>query len=514
MAVTQVTVRELLQITEGDKNVEIQTLRTSIDNANRKLIGLQRDLQNLKSSYWVVLQNINRNLRRKDLELLLSPDRFQTTTPEQSIRTYDPMTQDPDPRINRIQRLLGEGNEIAKVQLNKLEQEIKVVNQSILNFTTQKESAVKQLAEIKDANIITARDNIAKSQYETVYMLYEIYQRYRDLSTDSSSSRKFSSSAPIATQYQLLSQTFKAYAERDPDVLKGNLKLLLEDPGCDENGKALNELLERRAKVLADNKDSAGNPIITSDMKKNVDLMFRNINDGHISQNVSRQNDMKRTPRKGNAFNELTATIDHYVTASTNAINNVLSGLSPTGKPVQIFGVNLNSVLDASYFSDAITSKMRREMIGLYDGMPLCSDTTKSENEQAMVKDQKGLAKAEESASLLIASQFSNAARKVTKSNAEAMNSLGNSYAEVDKAIRSPKNSNTSDYTLTIERKTYTSKNQHDSFVLNNARLAYDKATSYRINQDILEEDYQKYIEKIQGAIESGTACNVEERKY
>jgi prefoldin subunit 5 len=178
MAVIQTTVNELLELTQGVKNIKVQNLRTTIDYANRKIISLQRHLENLRSAYTLIKQNIYRDQTFEDLNT--TPDQYQTIDPIQSIQHYDVMPSDPDPRINWARRRLEESIALSKRHLEKIDEEIKSTSADITKLTYEKQQAIEELATIADVNVAVSRDNIVKSQYSITYMLYEIHKKYRD----------------------------------------------------------------------------------------------------------------------------------------------------------------------------------------------------------------------------------------------------------------------------------------------------------------------------------------------
>jgi hypothetical protein len=507
MAVNQVTVNELFQLAEGSKNISVQALRTSIDYANRKIVTLQKNVQNLKSAFVLTLQNINRNLTKEDLDKYFSPDRYQTLDPTQVIKPYDTVTPDPDPRVNWVRRRLEEMNKEQKKELYRLENEIKEVSSVITQLSFMRDQNIKQLAGIQNANIISARDNIARIQYETIYALEEISKRYHDLSTDSSGNRIHSSSPPITRQYQILQDTFRAYASRDPDVNKGNLHLLLEDPGCPENMAAIKVVLDQRRAVLVPQ-----NVELPSDIKKFTEKMSASINDSFISQNISRQATDKRIPAQDNAVTSLVDNADKMLGSMFTKINNTLSGLTPKGQNTQkIFGLNVNAIYDSTGFSGAVTNWFNRVMKNNYDGIPFCNET-ETGIAQAKDADNANKVQAEGDASLMVADQFTKAAKRVTQNASQATIALNDALAQITAAVKEPSDGYYWEKTLLLGTIKFVSLTAHDGKVLNQAGQAADKGALYRNKGDITEVDYQKYIKQIQTLILTGTNCVVSER--
>jgi hypothetical protein len=510
MAVTQVTVTELIQIAEGSKNIGIQTVRTTFDYANRKIVSLQKHLQNLKGAYILTLQNVNRNLTKEELDKYFSPDRFQTIDPTQVIKSYDDLGPDPDSRINRVRRRLDEITGEQKKELYRLENEIKSVSSTINKFTQMRDDAIEQLALMENVNIISSRDNIARVQYETIFMLEQISKRYLDLSTDATGARIHSSSPSITRQYKILQDTFSAYASRDPDVLKGNLKLLLEDPGCPENRQAIKTVLDRRGKVLANS-----NGIFPPGIARFAEKMSAVINDSFISQNVSRQATEKRLPDTDNAVTILVDNLDKKLGDMFTKANNLLSGLTPEGKNTPtIFGLNVNAFYDSTGFSGAVTNFFNRIMQNNYDGVPLCG-VTDTATAQAQTADSSNVQQAEISGGQMTSNQYANVAKVTTKNETDAQTALTSALAEVTKAVNEPEVPSIKwENHLTLDRISYTSESYHDGKVLDKAGQAASKALIFSFEHTISLGAYQEYITNLQSTIDHGTACVSVERSY
>jgi hypothetical protein len=510
MAVTQVTVSELLQLSQGSLNVGIQTVRTQFDYANRKIVTLQKHLQDLKSAYILTLQNVNRNLTKEELDKNFSPDRFQTIDPTQVIKPYDDPGPDPDARINRIRRRLDEITGEQKKVLYNLEEEIKKVGSTITQFTQMRNGALGQLALMENVNIISSRDNIARVQYETIHTLEQISKRYLDLSTDATGARIHSSSPPITRQYKILQDAFQAYASRDPDVLKGNLKLLLEDPGCPENRQAIKTALDRRRAVLANKGGVLPPDIVQLDQK-----MQATINDSFISQNVSRQAKEKRLPEPDNAVTTLVDNLDKKLGDMFTKANNFLSGLTPEGKNTPtIFGLNVNSFYDSTGFSGAVTNWFNRVMQNNYDNMPLCGITDTSTS-QAKTADNSNLQQSEVSAGQLVSSQYANV-EKIAKTNTSAaQTALADALNAVVAAINAPAGSTIKwGQFLNIGRKTYASDSYYDGMILDKARRASTSAMIFVTQEAITNEVYDSYIIQLQDILDQGPTITHVGRSY
>jgi hypothetical protein len=511
MAVNQVTVSELLQISQGSLNVGVQTVRTTFDYANRKIVSLQKHLQDLKAAYILALQNINRNLTKEELDKYFSPDRFQTIDPTQVIKPYDAVGPDPDSRINRIRRRLDEITGEQKKELVRLEDEIKKVSAMITRFTQMRNGSLAELALMEDVNVISARDNIARVQYETIYILEQISKRYLDLSTDASGNRITSSSAPITRQYKILQDAFRGYASRDPDVQKGTLKLLLEDPGAPENRAAIKAVLDRRSAVLADNENKLPPDLIRFNEKMNA-----LINDSFISQNVSRQATEKRLPASDNSVTNLVDNLDKKLGNMFTVANNILSGLTPAGKNTpKIFGKDVNAIYDSTGFSGAVTNWFNRVMQNNYDGVPLCGvvDTSIA---QAKATDSSNKQQAEIIASGKISDQLSKTTETTSPEIQKAKVFLSDALAEVIKTVNELEVASISwNNQLTLNRTSYTSVTYHDSKVLDKARQAADSALRFWVvNKYISYQEYSTYLTSLEEIIKKGTACVSVDRYY
>jgi hypothetical protein len=505
MAVIQTTVNELLELTQGVKNIKVQNLRTTIDYANRKIISLQRHLENLRSAYTLIKQNIYRDQTFEDLNT--TPDQYQTIDPIQSIQHYDVMPSDPDPRINWARRRLEESIALSKRHLEKIDEEIKSTSADITKLTYEKQQAIEELATIADVNVAVSRDNIVKSQYSITYMLYEIHKKYRDLSTDANGNRVFSTSPPIVRQYQILSNTFATMAARDPDAQNGTIVLDMSDPGSNDNEVILTGILNRRQNVL-DNSTAVG-----STVSQLANKMLNNVNNGYISQSLSRQNSQKRLPALDAAVLSVTKTIDNLVQKGNDAINNLLKDISPTGIPTEIFGVNLNSLSDSQWFSSAVTTKFQRELTQMYDGMPLCTPPPDSQDHIELVQNQENAQSAEDQAIALIGKQFA-ASAKTTTTTADAKKALLSASDELDRTIDlPPTGSNSSPTTYNMGNITYTVTNYHDNLVLTTAMKAYNLAQQYLANGIITQDYFNGYYANLTSSISTVTSITASERK-
>ena len=485
MAIIQTTVDELLQLTQSVKNIKVQSLRATIDFANRRVIAQQRHLENLRSAYTLIKQNIYRDQTFEDLNK--SPDQYQTIDPLQSIQHYDVIPADPDPRINQVRRRLEESIALSKKQLDKVDEEIKQTSQDIAQLTYNKQQAVEELATIANVNVVVARDNIAKAQYSITYMLYEICKKYRDLSTDYAGNRVFSTSPPIVKQYQILSNSFSTMVARDPDAQAGALVLDKSDPGSDENGIILEGFLNRRQYVLNNN------VAVGQTVSQLANKMLNNVNNGYISQALSRQNSQKRLPALDQAVIAVTKTIDNLVQDGNDFLNNLLKDLSPTEIPTKIYGINLNSLSDSALYSASISTKFQRELSQIYDGMPLCNPPPDSSAHINLVQSQENVQSAETQAAALISTQ--NAAfAKTSTTTADANKALEAALAEVARlGMLTDNGTDKSPQSFNIGNLTYTVTSYHDILVLNAAMKAYNMAVQYLADGVINQAYYDKF---------------------
>ena len=195
---------------------------------------------------------MNRYTKLDQIEHLYASDRYQTNDPVQSLRPVDRTFPDPDNRLNITQTQLTKGMAPMQADLDRASAEVKRVSQDILQYQHSLEVNEKLLISMgADVQTQLLKDNIAKRSYSELYMLYEVANQYRTLTLISaadiiknpsaikSSKRIFTSDPSLVRKLNKYQQMFEAYAERTADVLSGDLKLDMDDPGSNNNIKIL-----------------------------------------------------------------------------------------------------------------------------------------------------------------------------------------------------------------------------------------------------------------------------------
>ena len=459
--ITQTITRDLIDLTGSKKSVTLETLRSQINFAKRKIINLQNELQALKSAQKLVLQNMNRFTKLEDIEHYYEYDRFQSTDPVAAAKPFQTTPPDPDPRVNWTRNRLTEGMEPLNAECNRLGSDIQRKSQEIQKQWQILSEAQAKLQQMNEGQVAIetsiAKDGLTKRTYTETYMLYEINQQAKKIAI-SGEEMAYSYDPGLIQQQSRLRNMFRYYALRNPYVTDGTITLDLDNPEADQNTQALNFFLDRVRQVAADEKFTN----YDEKTKHYTQQMIGNVNDDFISQNVARQADSDRVPEPDSAFRNITKNL-------SKTLNDYVE---------KIPGIKTYISWDQTSFINALSSSFQKQTSDLYAGMPYCtppSPVTPADTSAATAQLQNQYT--DTSSAIVFATQFLETKPTVDYNQISAI--LTNLINSVNDSVKNPEGGEIYATTvLKVANITYTAANMYQVRVLNTARRVIDSYTN------------------------------------
>jgi hypothetical protein len=494
-SVVQSNIREELDQLNLAKSINLSKLQAEINYAKRKIITLQMELKNLKSAETLALQKMNVFTKLEDVEKYYTYDRYQNNEPLSGVKPLQNYgLPDPDPRVSFTRNQLKRGFESSEAERNRIGEEILKVSQQIQYQRWKLDDAQKALSNLgSNVQIFINKDAIAKRTYSEIYMLYEIHIKYKNLSLNESGERGYNSDGQMIFQLQELSQRFTAYAERNPYVTGGQIKLDYDDPGKDSNGLILRSFMDRVRLVMK----SPDSTLLDDRLQKYSAQMTSNINDAWKSQELARQMDSGRVPEPPKQLNKNTET-------PAKTVSFVNKSVDWAKGAAQIY-----MTFDYTSIGSAVMNWFSRQVTGLYNGVPYCKDPTIPDSEQQKNALDQTQATAEQQGAQLMANQFSKTIILVSPEDVatEVFRLIG----YVDDAVADESGMNVrGDYSLIIGKSIYTGGTLYQARILRNAQRVIEYLDQQLSYGNIYGEQtingrsmsmYDYYIERLIRAI-------------
>jgi len=363
MPINELLVSELIAVKRLVEGNSLTGLRAALDFLPLAIAANQRRLNQLRSTEMLMLQKLRRELSMQEVDGQRA-DIYMKVEPMQSFLQYDTGTPDPHEYIiydvNKLTKLpIGIMELISQQKM--IASEIKQLSAAIRDLNTELEKVNETIAAKKGTNVALKKDQIAQRTISELFLLYELHVLYRDNSRTAENAEGYSSDQKLVKVLGALQLKFNAFAERNPYVLNGSLKLDLVNPGSDENGTALTNLLDKLRKTS--NPGETG--ILDAKIKRYADNLVKNINDPDISVGIQRRTESKNIPEVSDALNSKTATTSKMIQFTQEA-------------------AKWWTVFDGKKFTDKATEAFKQRVKAVYGGLPFCDEslTTKSAEAQ------------------------------------------------------------------------------------------------------------------------------------
>jgi len=462
------------------KSIYLDVIRAEMNAAKRKIFNLQNELSNLRTAELAVQQALNRYHKMSDLEKFYVSDRYQAKDPLQSISPHQNYGPDPDSRIVLTRNQLSKGLEQYEAEKNRIESEIKRVQLELAKEKNILEAHQKEVDAMgKDADKFLTTDGISKRQFTETFMLYQISAKYRAITTNDAGERRYTSDTGFLRQCDRLINMFRAYTERNPFVINGDLILELDDPGSDKNVEALGLFLDRLRVVWS-------NPEFDSyseTAQKYISQMKSNLQDDFIGKNVQSFEDYTRVPATKDSFREATKNAQSSVNNLINSIPRVQSTI----------------VWDSTSRAAAILSNFNSFISGLYK-MPFCSAKEESEtdkNKRIAVNLQ---TEVEKSAAAAFTEQLEKT-REIVDSQ-KVIDTLRTMLRDVADAMESTSDMGVpSSNQMILSGRIYTASNLYQVRILNNAQIMLNYMDKMRFDGNLDTSTYNDYLGLLQASI-------------
>lgn len=366
MPINELLVSELIAVKRLVEGNSLAGLRAALDFLPLAIAANQRRLNQLRSTEMLMLQKLRRELSMQEVDGQRA-DIYMKVEPMQSFLQYDTGTPDPHEYIiydvNKLTKLpIGIMELISQQKM--IASEIKQLSAAIRDLNTELEKVNETIAAKKGTNVALKKDQIAQRTISELFLLYELHVLYRDNSRTATGAVGYTSDQKLVKVLETLQLKFNAFAERNPYVLNGSLKLDLVNPGSDENGTALTNLLDKLRKTS--NPGETG--ILDAKIKKYADNLVKNINDPDMSVGIQRRTESKDIPEVSDALNSKTATTSKMIQFTQEA-------------------AKWWTVFDGKKFTDKATEAFKQRVKAVYGGLPFCDESATTKSVEAQERE-------------------------------------------------------------------------------------------------------------------------------